>query len=148
QSHFHPSGKKETEQTTLGFYFAKEPPKRTIVPIQLPPFFGIAAGIDIPPGDGKWRLEDSFTLPCDVDAVTVGGHAHQLLHTMRMQALLPDGKKEPLLLIGNWDFDWQNRYTYAAAVRLPKGSVLEVELVYDNSEANPNNPNKPPKRVH
>ena len=148
QSHFHPSGRKETEQTTLGFYFAKAPPRRTIVPIQLPPFFGITAGIDIPPGDPKWRLEDSFTLPCDVDAVTVGGHAHTLLHTLRMQARLPDGKVEPLLLIGNWDFDWQNRYTYASAVRLPKGSVLEVELVYDNSSDNPNNPNKPPKRVH
>jgi hypothetical protein len=147
QTHFHPSGKKETEQTTLGLHFADAPPSRTIVPIQIPPFFGIASGIDIAAGDANWRLEDSFTLPCDVDAVTVGGHAHMLLRTMRLFAELPGGKKEPLLFIRDWDFDWQNRYTYAAPVRLPKGSVLRAELRYDNSKDNPNNPSKPPKRV-
>ena len=47
QSHFHMSGKKEVEQTTIGLYFTKQQPKRTLVPIQLPPFFGITAGIDI-----------------------------------------------------------------------------------------------------
>jgi hypothetical protein len=147
QSHFHPSGKAATEQTTIGLYFAKKPPARTIVPIQLPPFFGIAAGLDIPAGDSHWRLEDSFVLPCDVDAVTVGGHAHMLCRTLRMQAEAAGGDKIPLLLIDDWDFDWQNRYTYSQLVRLPKGATVRAELVYDNSKDNPNNPNKPPKRV-
>ena len=147
QSHFHMSGKKESEQTTIGIYFTKQQPKRTLVPIQLPPFFGIMAGIDIPAGDAKWQLADSFTLPCDVDAFVVGGHGHMLLKTLRMTAELGAGKKEPLLLIKNWDFDWQNRYVYEKPLRLTKGAEVRAELIYDNSATNPNNPSKPPKRV-
>jgi len=147
QSHLHPSGKKEKEQTTIGLYFAKTAPKRTLVTIQLPPFFGITAGLDIPPNERAYRLTDSFELPCDVLAVTVGGHAHQLCTSMTMFAEKADGDPIPLLKIPAWDFDWQNRYTFREMVKLPKGSVIRSELVYDNSKDNPNNPNQPPKRV-
>lgn len=147
QSHFHPSGKREEEQTTLGLHFAKQPPRRTLAQIQLPPMFGIGAGLDIAAGKADFKLQDKFELPCDVDAVSVGGHAHMLARTMRMEANVPGGKKEPLLSIRDWDFDWQNRYTYRSLVRLPKGSVITAEVLYDNSEGNPNNPNNPPRRV-
>jgi mono/diheme cytochrome c family protein len=147
QSHLHPSGKKEQEGTVLGLHFAKERPTRTLVTIQLPPFFGITAGLDIPPGEADFRLRDTFTLPCDVDAVSIGGHAHMLCKSLQMFAELPDGKSTPLLKIDHWDFDWQNRYTFSSLVRLPKGALLRSELVYDNSKNNENNPNKPPRRV-
>ncbi len=147
QSHFHPAGRKEKEQTTIGLYFAKQPPARTLAQIQLPPLFGIGAGLDIPAGQKDFRIGDEFELPCDVDAVSVGGHAHMLCTSMRMFAELPDGKKEPLLLIRDWDFNWQNRYTYQSLVRLPKGAKLKAELLYDNSKDNPDNPHNPPKRV-
>lgn len=147
QSHLHPSGKKEKEQTTIGLYFKKEPPQRSLATIQLPPFFGFSAGLDIPAGDADYRLTDSFELPCDVLAVTIGGHAHQLCTSMTMFAEGKDGTTIPLLRIPRWDFDWQNRYTFLELVPLPKGAVIRSELVYDNSKNNPNNPNKPPRRV-
>lgn len=147
QSHLHPTGRKTEEQTTIGLYFAKQPPKRTVVSVQLPVFFGFLAGLDIPAGKSDFRLLDEFELPCAVDAVTIGGHAHLLCRSMRMHAVLPDGKQVPLLHIPEWDFDWQNRYTFAQPVRLPEGAVIHSELVYDNSESNPDNPNVPPKRV-
>ena len=53
----------------------------------------------------------------------------------------------PLLRIADWDFDWQNRYTFREPVRLPKGTTLHADLRYDNSDANPANPNRPPRRV-
>ena len=147
QSHLHPSGKKESEETVLGLHFADERPTRTLVSIQLPPFFGFTAGLDIPPGEADFRLRDTFTLPCDVDAVSIGGHAHLLLKSLQMMAELPDGKTTPLLKIDRWDFDWQNRYTFSSLTRLPKDALLRAELVYDNSKNNENNPNKPPRRV-
>ena len=147
QSHLHPSGKKEKEATVLGLHFAKEPPERTLVSIQLPPFFGFTADLDIPAGEADYRLADSFQLPCAVDAVTIGGHAHLLCKSLNMHAELPDGQETPLLKISNWDFDWQNRYTFSSLVRLPKDALLRAELVYDNSKQNENNPNQPPKRV-
>lgn len=147
QSHLHPSGKPEKEQTVIGIHFADRAPERTLVSIQLPPFFGITAGLDIPANEADYRLQDQFELPCAVDAVSIGGHAHMLCTSMKMFAEMPDGQETPLLHIAHWDFDWQNRYTFRSQVRLPKGAVLHADLRYDNSKDNPNNPNKPPRRV-
>lgn len=147
QSHLHPSGKKEKEQTTIGLHFADKPPTRTLVSIQLPPLFGATAGLDIPAGEKDYKLQDRFELPCDVDAVQIGGHAHQLCTSVKMFAESKDGKEIPLLHIPEWDFDWQNTYTFRDLVRLPKGATLRADLRYDNSADNPSNPNKPPKRV-
>jgi hypothetical protein len=147
QSHFHPSGKKEREQTTLGLFLAKRPPERTLVAVQLPPLFGFTAGLDIPPGEKDYKLADAFVLPCDVEAVTIGGHAHMLCTSLRMWAESGAGQETPLLKIAHWDFDWQNRYTFASPVPLAKGLTLRAELRYDNSADNPNNPNRPPRAV-
>ena len=72
-SHFHPSGKKTEEQTTIGLYFTDKAPKRTMVGLQLPPNFGITAGLNIPAGKKDFKISGSFTLPVDVQALTVGG---------------------------------------------------------------------------
>src|SRR5262245_21179359 len=66
QTHFHPSGKSEKERLTLGLYFAARAPARTLVSVQLPPAFGLFAGIDIPPGKVNYTVTDSFTVPVDV----------------------------------------------------------------------------------
>lgn len=147
QSHLHPSGKKEKEQTTIGLHFADKPPTRTLVSIQLPPLFGATAGLDIPAGAKDYKLQDRFELPCDVDAVQIGGHAHQLCTSVKMFAETKDGAEIPLLHIRDWDFDWQNTYTFRDLVRIPKGATLRADMRYDNSADNPDNPNKPPKRV-
>jgi hypothetical protein len=147
QTHFHPSGKVEREITTIGIHFAKKPPTRSLLPLQLPAFFGRFAGIDIPPGEKAFTIRASKKLPVDVDLIQTGGHAHYVCRTMKAIATLPDGTEQKLFGIGAWDFNWQGRYTYARPVRIPKGSTLDVEIVYDNSADNPNNPNTPPKRI-
>ena len=147
QMHFHPTGKIEREQATLGFYFADAPPKRTLAALQLPPLFGALAGIDIPPGDKRFIIKDSFILPVDVEVIGAGAHAHYLAKEMRMNAVLPDGSKKDLMRIPDWDFNWQERYYFREPLRLPKGTRLEVEIAYDNSSQNPSNPNSPPRRV-
>lgn len=149
QTHFHPSGKPEQEKTTVGIWFAKEPPKRTLVGLQLPPLFGRLANLDIPAGEKKYVLKDSLTLPCDTDVISVGGHAHYLGKTMKAVATLPDEKHTEVKLfsISDWDFNWQGRYEYAHPPRLPKGTRLDVEITYDNSADNPHNPHHPPQRV-
>jgi mono/diheme cytochrome c family protein len=147
QMHFHPTGKIEREQATVGFHFASAPPKRTLTALQLPPVFGALAGIDIPAGEKSYVIKDSFTMPIDVDVIGGSGHAHYLATEMHMTATLPDGRKQELFGIPNWQFNWQEGYYFAEPVRLPKGTRLDVEIAYDNSSANPNNPNTPLKRV-
>ena len=47
-----------------------------------------------------------------------------------MSAVLADGHVQPLLHIGNWDFDWQDQYHYVTPIRLPAGETLRMGLVH------------------
>jgi hypothetical protein len=147
RSHFHPSGKVEREQTTLGLFFAKAKPTRSMVGLQLPPAFGVAAGLDVPAGDATFRLKDSYTLPVDALAVEIGGHAHYICKDLHVWAVLPSGERQSVFWIDDWDFNWQNRYQYREPLPLPRGTRIECEITYDNSAANPRNPHDPPRRV-
>ncbi|WP_373650212.1 cytochrome c [Schlesneria sp. DSM 10557] len=147
-THFHPSGKAEEETSTVGIYFAKKPSNRRFMPIQLPPAFGAFKGIDIPPGEKEYVIEDTFVLPVDVEAFGVGAHAHYLGKSMTLTATLPDGTRRTILSIPDWDFAWQEQYRFAEFAKLPKGTRLHSRITYDNSKDNPRNPSDPPARVH
>jgi hypothetical protein len=147
QYHFHPSGKAETEQSKIGLYFAKKAPAHTLTAIQLPPTFGLFSGIKIPAGQKTFKVSDSYVLPIDVEAISVGAHAHYLGKTMKMTATLPNGEVKTLLDIKDWDFAWQDRYFFDRAVSLPKGTRLNGEVTWDNSQENSRNPSNPPTAV-
>jgi hypothetical protein len=147
-THFHPSGKPEHEKSSLGLYFAPGPPTQAFTTIQLPPVFGVFEGLDIPAGQERYTISDSFVIPIDVRAFAVGAHAHYLAKEFTLQATLPDGSVKTLLAIGDWDFSWQERYRYKEFVSLPKGTRLEATVSYDNSAANKRNPSRPPVRVY
>ncbi|HLJ57721.1 MAG TPA: hypothetical protein VKT77_21980, partial [Chthonomonadaceae bacterium] len=88
-----------------------------------------------------------YTLPVDIKAFGVSGHAHYLAKEMRMTATLPDGTTKTMLWIPDWDFSWQGQYIYRDYVPLPKGTKLHAVITYDNTSGNPRNPTSPPKRV-
>ncbi len=92
-------------------------------------------------------LIQSARIKADVHLYTVVPHAHYLCREFRLAATLPDGTIQPLLWITDWDMDWQDQYRFAKPVRLPKGTIVTLAAYFDNSEDNPRNPNKPPRRV-
>ena len=147
QMHFHPSGKAEREKSAVGIYFADKPPDRMLRVLQLPGLFGIGTGLDIPAGEKNYVIERSATLPVDVKVYLANPHAHYLGKEFKATATLPDGTVKPLLWIQDWDFNWQDGYNYKEPVILPKGTRVDVRIVYDNSASNPRNPSNPPKRV-
>ena len=147
QTHFHPSGKLETEHAKLGLYFGDKPPSKPIVPIMVPAMFGFGAKLRIPPGDDDFRITDSFTLPVDTQAIGVNAHAHYVCKTIKMTADTPDGDQVVLLEIDDWDLDWQDQYLYQQPVALPAGTVLKSEIRYDNSANNAENPFNPPREI-
>jgi uncharacterized protein (TIGR03437 family) len=146
QTHFHFNGQATTEKTVIGLYFT-QPPSRLMTQFQVPAFFGIRANIDIAAGNSSYKVRSSFNVPADTDAVSVSAHAHYLAKEAKLTATLPTGEVRILLWIRGWDFNWQDTYIFKDLVRLPKGTRIDGELVYDNSTANPRNPNTPPKRV-
>src|SRR5665213_154159 len=147
QYHFHPTGKPEVEKSQVALYFAKKAPERRLISVQLPPDYSLFAGLNIPPGDKDYAVRDSYTLPVAMDAVGVGAHAHYLGKKLKLTATLPDGETKTLLLIGDWDFAWQDRYFFDQTVPLPKGTRLDAEVHWDNSAENPHNPSNPPVKI-
>jgi hypothetical protein len=147
QYHFHPNGKPEVEKSVVGLYFAKKAPERTLTAVQLPPTYSLFSGLDIPAGEQDFVIRDSYTLPVALDAVSIGAHAHYIAKQLKMTATLPTGEVKTLLWIKDWDFSWQDRYFFQEFVPLPKGTLIEAEVHWDNTADNPHNPSVPPIRV-
>lgn len=103
--------------------------------------------LDIPAGAVAYETSDEYVLPADVDLLSLYPHAHLLGKTMYVQALLPAGGARTLLHIRRWSFHWQQDYRFTKPVPLPRGSKVVMRFTYDNSEGNPDNPNRPPIRV-
>lgn len=149
QVHYHPTGKAETDRSEIGIHFVKRPVKELLKErAKLVGSFWMANyEMDIPAGEAEYRRSTSYTLPKEVILVGIVPHMHLLGRSMRVTATLPDGETKTLIDIPNWDYDWQEEYLYERPFRLPAGTKLEVDAVYDNSEKNPSNPSSPPKRV-
>jgi tetratricopeptide (TPR) repeat protein len=141
--HMQPSGKPETIKARIGLYFTDRAPSKFPMLLQLEH----DGAIDIPPGKKDFVITDEFMLPVDVDALAVYPHAHYAGKDLQALAALPDGTKRPLVWIKDWDLNWQAVYRYERPVFLPAGTVISMRFTYDNSAANPRNPNSPPKRI-
>ena len=142
QIHMQPSGKPEPVQPRIGFYFTDRTPTNTCFKVGLNSF-----AIDIPAGAKDYTVEDDYTLPIDVELLAVLPHAHYLARRMEATATLPDGTVQWLLLIKEWDFNWQSDFKYTSPLLLPKGTKVAMRYSYDNSTDNVRNPHQPPQRV-
>jgi peroxiredoxin len=142
QVHYHKSGKPETDRTAIGVYFAKSPVKKRVDILPVANFF-----LQIPPGAERHEIKAFGGFSTDVHALSVMPHMHLIGREMKVTAVLPDGKEQPLVWVKDWDFNWQDTYWFKNPVALPKGTRLNVVSYYDNSAKNPRNPNSPPKLV-
>jgi tetratricopeptide (TPR) repeat protein len=142
QLHMQPTGKAESVQVSMGFFFTDNAPTRDPIGLRLG-----SETIAIAAGDAQYEIKDRYVLPVDVEVLAVQPHAHNLGRLMEAAALLPDGTARPLISIKDWDFRWQDVYRYAKPFILPRGTAISMRFTYDNSAANPRNPSQPPKAV-
>jgi len=140
--HMQPSGKPESVQPSVGIYFGDTAPTRTPAMLRLG-----RQSIDIPAGDQRYTITDSYTVPVDVRVEALQPHAHYRARDIRGEATLPDGSKRELIHIRDWDFRWQHVYRFVTPFWLPKGTTLSMEYRYDNSATNVRNPERPAKRA-
>jgi hypothetical protein len=141
QLHYHPSGKVEKDQSTMGIHFAPPPTKGIATVLML------NTNIYIPAGVPEHRVKASVTMPRDGELFAIAPHAHYLGKEMKVTANLPDGSVTPLIYIKDWDFNWQGQYRFKEPIKLPGGTRIDLDFTYDNSTANPQNPSNPPKMV-
>jgi hypothetical protein len=141
QLHYHPSGKVEKDQSSLGLRFSGPPTKGVATMLML------NTNLYIPAGATNHWVKSSMTMPRDGEVFAISPHAHYLGKEMKVNAFLPDGSKKPLIYIKDWDFNWQGQYRFKEPIHLPEGTRIEMEYSYDNSASNPQNPSNPPKMV-
>lgn len=141
QIHYHPTGREETDQSEVGLYFIEQP-KNVVANITLSNF-----GFKLKAGESDQMVTGEYTLSDDVTLVGLTPHMHLLGRQMRVSANYPDGKAENLIWIKDWSFYWQDQYYLQSPKRLPKGTRLQIEARYDNSNENPFNPSSPPRDV-
>jgi tetratricopeptide (TPR) repeat protein/mono/diheme cytochrome c family protein len=142
-THLQPSGKPEIIQPSIGLYFTSKPATKLPMLLQLEN----DTRLDIPAGEKDFLVTDEFILPVDVQLLAIYPHAHYLGKDIQAFATLPDGTRETLIHIPAWNLNWQAVYRYAEPVLLSKGTMVVLRYVYDNSDENPLNPNRPPRRV-
>jgi mono/diheme cytochrome c family protein len=141
QVHYHPDGKSETDISEVGITYSG-PPEHGRTNLLM-----VNSNIDIPAGDPNYLVKATLTLPRDVEISEIFPHAHWLCKDMKIDARLPNGKTEHLVWIKDWDFNWQGGYRYQEPLRLPKGTHIDMQYTFDNSEKNVRNPAHPPQRV-
>jgi mono/diheme cytochrome c family protein len=135
------TGKVEKDRSSVGLFFAKAPPERMITS------FGVINHyFKIPPGDDNHEVKACYTFSRDVELFTFLPHMHVRGKDMKYEAVYPDGKRETVLFVPNYNFNWQTLYKLVKPLALPKGTKLIVTAHYDNSGKNKYNPD-PTKTV-
>ena len=134
--HYVTTGTPQTDQTRIGLRLLDSKQVRKEVATNL----FLSEEFTIPPHQADFALSQSRTFDKDVLLLALFPHMHLRGASFRYDAKYPDGRTETLLSVPKWDMDWQHRYVFAEPKRLPANTVLTATAHYDNSSANPNNP--------
>ena len=142
QMHYTANGKAATDRSKIGFVFANEPPKQETIIAAL-----VNQNFTLPAGAANTRVDAEMTINQDTTLWSLLPHTHVRGTRWQVEATYPDGRKEMLLSVPHYDFNWQTDYVFKQPLKLAKGTVLRSSAWYDNSPANKSNPD-PKVDVH
>ncbi len=146
--HYGPSPHPDTDISYVNIFFAKNPPERPFLETQLGTLgiSDIVPPLVIPP-DTIMKFTTRAVIQNDISLVTVNPHMHLLGKSFVAYAITPQKDTIPIVRINKWDFRWQYVYTFKKLLKVPKGSLIVAEGVFDNTINNPNNPYVPPRLI-
>jgi hypothetical protein len=129
------------QQVEMAIYFYPKgvvPKHRTVLRM-----FDVSRGseLDIPPGKTA-MTQNFYVMPAAARIENFQPHMHMRGKAMSMEAVYPDGKREVLASVNNFQWKWHVNYQFAdnAAPLVPKGTMLVFTAWHDNTKDNPNNP--------
>ncbi len=135
--HFTPTGKEEQSEVLLGLYLTDKPTENDR-------FYNMDAIYDrwfrIPPGEADWPVTAKKKFTKDALLFEMMPHMHYRGQAMKYTLVYPDGNERLLLSVPKFDFNWQRQYRFNEPVKIPAGSEIVVEGLFDNSTLNPFNP--------
>jgi peroxiredoxin len=141
--HYTSNGTEQMDQTSIGLVFADPKKVKKEVATQIV----LDTELNIPPHEPNHRVEHTTSFDRDVLLLALFPHMHLRGKDFRFEAEYPDGKREILLDVPRYDFNWEHRYELAEPKLLPAGTIVHVIGHYDNSANNPFNPD-PNVTVH
>ena len=131
----------QRDRTIVGLIFAKEPPEKKAVTFTVPNQF-----FKIPAGAPNHRVTAGYTFDRDVQLISYMPHMHMRGKDMKYEVVFPDGRRQTLLWVPKFDFNWQTVYRLKEPMMIPKGTRIIVTAHFDNSAKNEHNPD-PTKAV-
>jgi hypothetical protein len=134
QMHYTTNGHAASDKTGIGLVFAKQMPKQRVLTLQLTNHSFV-----IPPEADNFRVEVFGTLPNDATLLSFFPHMHLRGKRFEYDIVHPDGSIETLVRV-NYHFHWQMSYRLEQPRFLKAGTKLQAVAWFDNSKANPHNP--------
>jgi len=140
EMHLHAMGERVPEaQVEIGVWFHDETPShRTILSM-----FDAQGpnSLDIPPNEIA-VTQGTFVLTAPARLENFQPHMHMRGKAMSMEAIYPNGNREVLAFVDNFQWNWQINYVFdeEAAPLVPAGTMVITRAWHDNTEANPYNP--------
>jgi hypothetical protein len=141
QVHYAPTAAPETDSSYINIFFAKKPITRYVQTSELLDF-----NLNLPANQITTHARQ-FPIPGAISLLSITPHSHLIGKSWELFVRTPQLDTIPIIQIPNWDFNWQGQYFPEQLVPIPLGSFLRATAVYDNTSANPNNPNSPPQRI-
>ena len=129
------TGKPEKDRTSVGLLFARKPVEKMILSHDTTNFF-----FRIPAGAENHEATACYTLSKDIQIINFMPHMHVRGKDMKYEAIYPDGRRETLLSVPRYNFNWQTLYKLKNPISLPKGTRIVVTAHFDNSARNKYNP--------
>ena len=137
QMHYTPFGKEAVSAEQIGLYFYKEGEMPDLIMRETPL---VDQFIEIPANDGNHKEIAYFLFPKDAILHTAVVHAHYRGTYSKLEVMDPTGKRETILNVPFYDFNWQRMYEFEKPIEIKAGSKVIATYIYDNSKRNPANP--------
>lgn len=133
--HYTPKGSPSQDRIQVGLMLSPERPKLRVITLQMD-----STTFEIPPGAKNYRVTVWGTLPNDALLVGFFPHMHLRGKSFEYTLVGERGRVDTLLKVAPYNFYWQQSYRLVEPLLLKKGSRLNWIATYDNSAANPFNP--------
>ncbi len=134
EMHYQPNGAEVRDRTQIGFRFSRKPLR------EIESLSAFNQDLKIPPHASRHEVKAQFTFDSPGQLLSFFPHMHFRGSAFRYDLRYPDGRVVPLLNVPRYDFNWQSFYQLAEPILVPRGATLLATAWFDNSKANPWNP--------
>ena len=129
QVHYTPNGIEQTDRSSIGIVFAKEPPRNQASTRAIAQQTAVHSAGDRQP----CAVGSASTFKEETLLWSLFPHMHLRGKSFEYKVVFPDGKTQTLLSVPKYDFNWQVSYRLAEPLKMPAGSRIECRALFDNS---------------